>query len=329
MLIDTHAHINFNAYKDDGDLVIKRALKNDVWMINSGSQKDTSQRAIEYAKKYSEGVYASVALHPIHLASEKILEYLDENETIDFKSREEKFDYDFYKNLASEAKVVAIGETGLEYHHINADKRGLGTRNDADIERQKTLQKEVFIEHLKLARELDKPVVIHCREAYNDVLEILKSFRNKAPLRFAEGFLRRQGFGGRVGKASQPPFNLRGGVSTDAKAVAGEGELKGAVHSFVGRWSQAQQFLEMGFHLGFNGIITFARDYDRVVRETPLERILLETDCPYLTPIPFRGQRNEPLYVKYVAEKIAELKNITFEEVAGQTTKNAKKLFNI
>ncbi len=105
--------------------------------------------------------------------------------------------------------------------------------------------------------------------------------------------------------------------------------MKGVVHSFSGRWSQAQEYLEMGFYLGFNGIITFARDYDRVVKEMPLGRLLLETDCPYLTPIPFRGKRNEPAYVKYVAGKVAELREVSLDEVAEVTTRNARELFKI
>lgn len=276
MLIDTHAHVNFIAYKDDGDLVVKRALENGIWLINIGSQYDTSRRAVKYAQKYPAGVFASVALHPIHLKGKKIKEEVDPNEAFAFKTQEEKFDYKRYKELARSPKVVAIGETGLDYYHLDVGEE----------EKQKALQKETFVEHLKLANELNKPVVIHCREAHNDLLEILKlQFKNY--------------------------------------------KLQGVVHSFSGRWSQAQQYMEMGFYLSFTGLITFARDYDKVIKNMPLERILLETDCPYLTPLPFRGQRNEPLYVKYVAEKIAELRRISFDEVARATTENAKKLFKL
>lgn len=285
MLIDTHAHINFIAYKDDGDEVVKRALENNIWVINIGSQWDTSRRAVQYAEKFSQGVYASIALHPIHLKGRKIKEEVDTDELFEFETQEEKFDYGKYKELAllgssgqANPKVVAIGETGLDYYHLDEGRE----------EEQKTLQKESFIQHLELAKELGKPVIIHCREAHKDMLEILESrIRNY------------------------------------------ESGTKGVVHSFSGRWSQAQQYMELGFYLGFNGIITFARDYDKVILNMPLERLLIETDCPYLTPIPFRGKRNEPLYVKYVAEKIAELRGISFNEVAKITTDNAKELFNI
>jgi len=154
--------------------------------------------------------------------------------------------------------------------------------------RIKELQKNIFREQIGLAVELNLPLIIHCRNAHEDVLEILNSC-----------------------------FLIH------------NSKLRGVIHSFSGRWSQAEQYLATGFYLGFNGLITFARDYDRVVREMPLDRLILETDCPYLTPEPFRGKRNEPAYVKFVAEKVARIRNITYHEVAEQTTANAKKLFKI
>jgi len=281
MLIDTHAHVNFIGYKEDGDEVIKRALANNVWLINIGSQSDTSRRAVEYAEKFRQGVFAAIALHPIHLKGRKIKEELDAQESLEFETQEEKFDYEEYKKLATHPKVVAIGETGLDYYHLKSE-------SPEEIERLKNLQKQVFQKHLQLAQELGKPVAIHCREAHQDVLEILKAAVNSKQ-------------------------------STD----------RGVVHSFSGRWSQAEEYLAMGFYLAFNGIITFARDYDKVILNMPLERLLIETDCPYLAPVPFRGKRNEPLYVKYVAQKIAELRGISFDEVAEITTENAKRLFKI
>jgi len=273
MLIDTHAHINFNAYKDDGDEVVKRALAEDVWMINVGSEKKTSERAVDYAQKYKEGVFAAVGLHPGSLAAQEIDEKVDDKETVKFKMEAEGFDYELYKNLAQEEKVVAIGEVGLDYY-----------RNPS----RKELQKEVLLEQLGLAESLNKPVLLHCREAHEDLLKILQTW-----------------------------------------TLVGNKPLRGVIHSFSGSWSQAQEYLKMGFSLGFNGIITFAQDYDEIVRQMPMDRLVLETDCPYLTPIPFRGKRNEPSYVKYVAEKVAELRGISFEEVAEVTTRNARELFKI
>jgi len=139
-----------------------------------------------------------------------------------------------------------------------------------------------------LADTLKKPMMLHCRDAHEDLLKILETW-----------------------------------------TFVGNKPLRGVVHSFSGRWSQAERYLKMGFYLGFNGLITFARDYDRVVREIPLAKLLLETDCPYLTPEPFRGKRNEPSYVKYVAQKVAQLRGISVEEVAEKTTKNARELFRL
>lgn len=249
-LIDTHAHVNFNAYKDDGDEVIKLALKENIWLINIGVQYSTSRRAVQYAEKYKKGVYAAVGLHPIHIL--------------------EEFDSTKYKELLENSKVMAMGEIGLEY-------------DDKISQQAKDKQKEVLIEQLELVQQIGKPVIFHCRQAYDDLIELLTAYA----------------------------------------------QLKGVIHCFMGRWSQAEKLLSMGFYFGFNGLITYARDYDKVIEKLPLKKILLETDCPYLTPAPHRDKRNEPLYVKYVAEKIAQIKKIKFEEVAQQTTKNARELFGI
>ncbi|MFH1460916.1 MAG: TatD family hydrolase [Patescibacteria group bacterium] len=281
LLIDTHAHANFNVYQDDGDQIIKRALDENIWLINIGAQYSTSQRAVEYAKKYKEGVYAVVGLHPIHVNKGGFEKEWDGA----VSEREfEEFDSEKYKKLLENPKVVAMGEIGLDYF-------------EGITEKQKEKQKQVFMEQLDLARQMDKPIVFHCRKAYHDLIELLKMFN--------------------LGCAGCP---MGGGCAP---------KLKGALHCFMGRWSQAEKFLEMDFYFGFNGLITYARDYDKVIKNLPLEKILLETDCPYLTPEPHRDKRNEPLYVKYVAEKIAEIKGIKFEQVVEQTTKNAKELFNI
>lgn len=288
MLVDTHAHVNFNAYKDDADEVIRRSLENDVWMINVGSQYSTSKRAVEMTEKYKQGVYAAVALHPIHLGPSRFIDKQEVNPVksrkagaarqqfnrVKFKTKQEYYDNSNYRSMAKNPKVVAIGETGLDYYYAE--------------ETAKELQKEVFKQHLELANELNKPVIFHCRKAYDDLLEILRAAINDRQL-----------------------------------------TIKGVLHCYMGKQSQAEEFLNMGFYLGFNGLITYCRDYDKVIKNTPLERILIETDCPYLTPEPYRGKRNEPLYVKYVAEKIAEIKGISFEKVAEQTTKNTKELFGI
>jgi len=278
-LIDSHSHINFNIYQDDGDEVIKRTLKENIWLINIGAQYSTSRRAVQYAGKYKEGVYAAVGLHPSHIHEDN----LKQDKGAQEESRElEEFESTKYKELLENPKTVAMGEIGLEY--------GEGISQTA-----KDKQKKVLIEQLELAQQVNKPVIFHCRKAYDDLIELLTMFNS--------------------GCANCP--------------MACSSGLRGVFHCFMGRWSQAEKLLDMGFYLGFNGLITYARDYDKVIKNLPLGKILLETDAPYLTPIPHRGKRNEPLYVKYVAEKIAEIKKIKFAKVAQQTTKNARNLFGI
>jgi TatD DNase family protein len=282
-LIDSHSHVNFNVYKDDGHEVIKRTLEENIWIVNVGVQYSTSQRAVEYAKKYSEGVYAAVGIHPSHIC----LDNLEQDKGAREESRElEEFDSEKYRELLANPKTVAMGEIGLEY--------GDGISQEA-----RDKQKQVLLEQLELVQQMDKPVIFHCRKAYEDLIEILECLSNKC---------------------AGCPFNC-----PDAEGK----KIRGVLHCFMGRWSQAKRLMAMGFYFGFNGLITYARDYDKVIKNLPLDRILLETDCPYLTPVPHRGERNEPLNIKYVAEKIAELKRTKLEEVAEQTTKNAKKLFRV
>jgi len=296
MLIDTHAHINFRDYKDDGDEVIKKALENDVWMINVGAELDTSERAVEYAMRYPVGVFAAVGLHPFHLRKQKIKE-----EGVEFEVEGEEFNEQKYKNLSQNPKTVAVGEIGLDYavfareRRERLQKRASAEANEAESEgglqnelEVKEKQKEIFKKQIELALDLDKPIIVHCRNAHNDVIEILK------------------------------PYTLNN-----------KANLRGVIHSFSGNYKQARQYREMGFKIAFNGIITFARDYDKAILDTPLEDILLETDCPYLAPVPYRGQRNEPLYVIGVAKKLAEIKNTSFEEIANQTTANALNVFRL
>jgi len=286
-LIDTHAHLNFNAYKDDIDEVVKRSLNNNIWMINVGSQYETSKKAVEIAKRYPEGVYAAIGVHPIHLAEGIFKVKLDTEEQA-FQTKNENFDYEKYKELAKSNKVVAIGEIGLDYYYRPKTKRKL--------ELFKEKQRTGLCQQLQLAKELNLPVIFHCRMAHQDLIEILNE-----------------------------------------QKTANREQLKGVIHCFTGNWEQAEEFLKMGFYLGFNGII-FKLNLDEIIKKTPLDKILIETDCPYLTPPIGENQRisqrksaavrNEPLYLKYIAEKIAKIKNLSYEEIAEITTKNAKKLFN-
>ncbi len=279
MLIDTHCHLNFRAFEDDVDKVIARARKAGVSsIINVGSQWDTSERAVKLATA-NDNLYAAIGLHPIHLYEQEV----DEDE-LHFKTRAEVFNPNKYKNLAQKAvdKVVAIGECGLDYYHFPDDI------NSAEI---KIKQQESFRQHIKLSSELDLPIIIHCREAYDDLLIILEQEINKNKL-----------------------------------------SKKGVAHCFLGNSEQAKKFLHLGFLLSFTGIITFKNvtsELLEIIEETPLERIMVETDAPYLAPQVYRGMRNEPAYVVEVAKKIAELKNLDFDEVVKVTTQNAENLFSL
>lgn len=284
MLIDTHAHVNFAAFKDDADETIRRSLDNDTWMILVGSEFKTSNRALNYANKYEKGVYAAVGLHPIHL-DEGLVESEDEdNGSYSFKPKAEEFDYGRYEKLAKFEKVVAIGEIGLDYYHLDPAK---------DQAMLKKKQQKVFATQLFLARNLDLPVIIHCRQAHDDLVGMLQDFKKE--------------FGHLL------PVDKPWGV----------------VHCFSGNEDLAWKYFNLGLLISFTGLITFSGNWDDLIRKTPLDKIMIETDSPYMTPEPYRGQRNEPLLVQYVANKIAEIKGIKVEKVAEKTTQTAKNLFGI
>jgi len=275
--IDIHSHVNFKAFDLDRDEVIKRALENDTWMINVGTQLDTSKKAVEMANQYNEGVYAIIGLHPIHTGAS----YHDEKELgeggKEFTSRGEVFNKEFYRELLKDTKVVGIGECGLDYYRCTPETIAK--------------QKEDFISQIELANEFRKPLMLHIRnnpedktnDAYKDALEILKKYS----------------------------------------------KVKGDVHFFAGSLEVAKAFTDFGFTLSFTGVITFTGDYDEVVRNTPLDMIMSETDSPYVTPAPYRGKRNEPSYVREVVKKIAKVKNLGEEEVASALIANAKRVFGI
>ncbi len=280
MLIDTHAHVNFKSFKDDARETLQRALDAGVNVINVGSQIDTSRQAVELANSFEKGVYAVVGLHPEHTHSQ----YVDEEET-HFLSREENFNYDEYKKLAQNEKVVGIGECGLDYYRLPDDK-GF----HAEV---KEKQKAAFRLQLKLAKELNKALVIHSRpekgneELFDDLINILDT--------------------------------------------EGTPNLRFEVHSFTGSPRALKMFLDRGAYVSFNGIITFDKtgNMEELVKMAPMDRIILETDCPYLTPVPNRGKRNEPAYVRFVAEHVARVKGLKASEVAEATTGNAKGLFRL
>lgn len=275
-LIDSHCHLHFPPYAEDRMDVLTRMREKRVWGITVGTTIGTSKSAVAFADQ-TEGVWAAVGYHPEHFTSS----YHDEAEgDADIYAIEE------IKNIArSSKKVVAIGETGLDFFRID---EGLA-------EQGKESQEKGLRDHLALARELDLPVVIHCRDALTRLAEIFQDEQARA------------------------------------------GQIRGVVHCFTGTWEEAKPLLDLGLHLSFAGIITFPpkkiddteKHVHRVIERMPLDRLLVETDAPYLTPIPFRGKRNEPTYVEYVAQKVAELRSVSMEDIARQTTQNAQALFQL
>jgi len=283
MFIDTHAHVNFAAFRDDAEEVIRRSLDNDTWMILVGAEFKTSNRALHYANKYEKGVYAAVGLHPVHL-EEGLIDNQEEDNAYSFAPRYEVFDYGSYEKLAKFEKVVAIGEIGLDYYHLDPTK---------DVVAVKKKQHEVFAQQLLLARSLDLPVIIHCRQAHDDLLEILQEFKKEY---------------GHIIPNDRP---------------------WGVIHCFSGDEDLAWKYFKLGLLISFTGLITFSKQWDDLIRKIPLDKIMIETDTPYMTPEPYRGERNEPVLVQYVAKRIADIKSIKIEKVAEVTTRTARELFRV
>lgn len=282
--IDIHSHLQFAAFKDDLDAVVKRTIDNGVWVINVGTQYDTSVGAIRLANSVKEGMFATVGLHPIHTSkSYHDLQELGEGGE-EFTSRGEIFDYKKYLEIGLDKKVVGVGECGLDYYRLD--------------EKTQKKQKEVFEAQINLANELGKPLMLHIRNGQN----------------------------GLGANAYEDAFDM-------VKSIA---KVSGDVHFFAGDLSVAKKFLDIGFTLSFTGAITFPRkenslhpDYANIIEKTPLDMILTETDCPYIAPVPHRGKRNEPSFVEYVVNKIAQIKSLDIDEVSSVLVNNARRVFSI
>lgn len=349
MLIDTHAHINLHAFKDDADEVMQRSLGAGMTVINVGTEYSTSEQAVNMLAQYPNHVYAAVGLHPSHTYDNP---HLDENESAT-RTGAEHFDTSKYRSIAQHPKVVGIGECGLDYYRLpeSDPNQRMNLNLQTTHESIKLLQKDAFVEQIKLAQELDKALIIHCRpskgtvDAYEDVLAIISNF----PIRQAQGpeVLEGQFLISNEGSdlSGTPPHEEGQGevivknvdtlkvsmTPSNSPSRGGGKELRFEIHSFTGPLEVAQKFIGLGGYIGLNGIITFDKtgNMETVVKGVPLEHIVLETDSPYLAPSPHRGKRNEPLYVQAVAEKIAEWKQCTVEAVALHTSENAKRLFKL
>ena len=251
-IFDTHAHYDDSRFDGDRDELLSELPQRGVCkVINIGCDVHSSQLSLDMADRYGH-VYAAVGIHPQQ------------------SGEAEAGDIDRLRELARHPKAVAIGEIGLDYHYDLAPHE---------------VQIDWFERQLQLARELNKPVVIHEREASEDCLNVIRKYD----------------------------------------------DLKGVFHCYSGSWETAKELLKRGFYLSFTGVVTFknARRALEVVQNMPLERLMVETDAPYMAPEPFRGKRCDSTMIKYMLEKIAELRGITAEEASAITTANAKRFFGI
>lgn len=268
---DAHAHAHFPAYGDESATVVQRALDAGVEMILVGTDRRTSADAIALAERF-DGVWAAVGLHPTHTTPQ---EYVDPQERADVGHayEVETFDSAYYASLAAHPKVVAIGECGLDYFRLDPVTAAA--------------QQDAFVRQLEVAGQAGKPITVHCRNAFHDLIPLLRDHRSLL------------------------------------------GERPGTIHFFTGTQEDARALMDLGFFLQFGGVITFARMYEDLVRYVPLERIVTETDAPYVAPVPYRGKRNEPAYVIEVARKLAELKGVSLEEARGTVRENARAVFGV
>lgn len=254
MLFDTHAHINALQFNEDREEVLKRAQDEGVsHIVVVGFDRETIKGAMELAEQY-EFIYAAVGWHPV--------------DAVDMTDK----DLNWIEELSNHPKVVAIGEMGLDYHWDKSPK---------------DVQQVVFRKQIQLAKRVKLPIIIHNREATQDIIDILKEENAE--------------------------------------------EVGGIMHCFSGSVEVAKECLDLNFYISLGGPVTFknAKKPKEVAKEINLDYLLIETDCPFLAPHPNRGKRNEPSYVKFIAEQIADLKELSYEEVAKKTSENAKKLFGI
>lgn len=256
MLIDSHCHLNMldlAVYNGDLNAALDAARNNGVGHFLSVCTELADIPLITAIAESHADVYISIGIHPNETAQQNLTE-------------------DELVKLAEHPKVIAFGETGLDYYRDTSDKAS---------------QQESLRRHIRAAKKCHKPLIIHTRQARADTIQIL----------------------------------------TEEQADT----VGGVMHCFTEDWEMAQQSLDLGFYISFSGIVTFrnAVELKEIAQKIPLDRMLIETDSPFLAPIPFRGKPNEPAYVRYVAEHIAELRSISFEEVAEQTTENFKRLFKL
>lgn len=260
--IDTHAHLNSKQYDLDLEKVITSSKKAGVKkIIVPGFDIFTSLKSIEIAKKYNGYCFGTCGIHPYH--ANKVYDLFDAREAMESIIS------------ANKELIVAVGEVGLDYHLYK----------DEDAGGKKTQQRELLKIEIELALKYRLPLILHCRSAWDDLLEILSEYKKEG--------------------------------------------LKGVSHCFEGGKLHLKKIMELGFNIGVNGLVTFNTRIAEVITDAPFNKILLETDAPFLTPAPERGKRNEPKYIRAVAKYVANLKGVNIEEAAKQTTINAESTFKL
>ena len=255
LIFETHAHYEDKAFDEDREELLSSLPKNGIeYVVNVGSSFETCRRSVELANSYSF-IYAALGIHP-----EEIQDATGDNLN------------DIKKEAMSNKKVVAIGEIGLDYYWTKETKRE---------------QKNAFIAQIEMAKELDKPIIVHSRDAAYDTYEIMKE--------------------------------------------AGAEECGGVIHCFSYSTEEAKKYLDMGFYIGLGGAVTFKNSVKskEVAAYVPLDRLLLETDCPYMAPVPYRGKRNSSLYIPEVAKVIADIRGMEYDTLVESTSLNAKRMYKI
>jgi TatD DNase family protein len=259
--IDIHCHLDFKDYDADRQEVLMRMKEKGVEAITIGTDLKSSKRAVEIAEA-NENIFACIGIHP---------EEVSKNPSLDYK----RGVWGELSELVKRSKVVGIGECGLDYFRLEENK-------------EKINQKDLFEQQIQFAIKHNKPLMLHCRESYDDVLEILENYKKEA----------------------------------------GE-KLRGNVHFFAGDIKVAKKILDLGFTMSFTGVITFAHDYDEVVSYIPSNSIMSETDAPFVAPVPYRGKRNEPLYVIEVVKKMAEIRGENIDILNKAIINNTQRVFGV
>ncbi len=270
-IIDTHVHLDDSLYERDLDVVVRHAQDEGVWIITVGKDYTSSVQAVNIAERYSN-VFAAIGLHPLKIGGA-------------VRSEDKLLDTSRYMELAKHPKVVALGETGLDFHDLPHGKRKSPGFQLA--ERIKDNQRKVFARFLEMSRELRLPLMLHCREAHNEMLKLLETWD-----RATSGF-----------------------------------DSRGVVHCFSGNWKQAKRYFNLDFMISVTGIMSHGGHQGELLKKAPLSRLLAESDCPHLTPIPWSIRRSEPAYVRSTAANLAGLRKMSTAEVESQLLQNALQVF--